>query len=1113
MKRFPNSLVLHALMIILAPSFFSVCAAEKEATSEGNPILAVVDSLIEAGSYAVAEETARGLLAEIEVEYGSASLEAAEVLDALVECLRRGGKAAEPESRALAERAVSAKEQLLGTDHPDVAASLGQLAGLLWQSGNYEEARSLCERALAIQTAAFGPNNPRVASSMNNLAVLLWKLGEYEAARQLYERALAVKENLLGPSHPDLALSMNNLAGLLDVLGDYERSQELYERALAIRVAALGVEHPQVAETVSNLATLHWKRGEYESAEELHKRALSIWQQALGADHPLVAVGLNNLALLRSDLGDSEEARRLYERALAIQQRALGPSHPDVAATSNNLALVHSDLGDSEAARGLCERALAIREEALGPAHQDVATSLHNLADLLVTSGDFDSARIACERALAIKVGAVGPDHPTVATSLSTLALLLREAGDCDSACSLYRRAVSVRESALGADHPDLAYPLTGLADTYRLLGDHGAAGRAYERAVRICEAALGDGHPRTAGTRARLAGLLLETGRVPEALECALEAEDAGREHLRLMARTMSERQALQYSAERTSGLDLALTLAAKGMDPANVERIWDAQIRARALVLDEMAARHRTVHGAEEIARLGADLASVRQRLALLTVRGPGNDPRGHYRSLLSEVRREKEAAERALAEESAQYQEELKRSRLGYRDVARALPSGSALVAFSSYGLQESAPRTIESYVALVLTDEEKTPVAVPLGSSAEIDSLIEQWRQELSRGVKGLGSRSSKERSYRQVGEALRNRIWDPLEKHISDASEVFLVPDGALNLVSFAALPAGAGSYVLEQDPRIHYLSAERDLIQVGAGVVAGSGLLVVGGPDYDAPLSGTVPIRANQRELVSEELLRGGRARCDGFESLHFPPLPATVREIDEAISLWESRDAHWGRPLHDDLNSTLRLTGAGATEAAVRSSSVGKRILHLATHGFFLGGNCPSPADDESEDPAVRHTSSLGSGSPLLRAGLALAGANRRREAVPGQDDGILTAEEISALDLAGVEWAVLSACETGVGEVEAGEGVFGLRRAFQVAGVRTVIMSLWEVEDQAARVWVRMLYRGRFEKRFNTAEAVHRACLDMLEGRRRNGESTHPFYWGAFIAVGDWR
>jgi len=186
--------------------------------------------------------------------------------------------------------------------------------------------------------------------------------------------------------------------------------------------------------------------------------------------------------------------------------------------------------------------------------------------------------------------------------------------------------------------------------------------------------------------------------------------------------------------------------------------------------------------------------------------------------------------------------------------------------------------------------------------------------------------------------------------------------------------------------------------------------------------------------------------------------------------------------------------------------------------VLHLATHGFFLGGSCPSILDSArgvgkvvmgGSEPAAEVTAE----NPLVLSGLALAGSNNRDAAGPNEEDGVLTAEEIAALDLSGAEWVVLSACDTGLGEIKAGEGVFGLRRAFQVAGVRTVIMSLWSVDDESARRWMRTLYEARLVKKLGTDEAVREASLAVLNDRRAKKLSTSPFYWGAFVAAGDWK
>jgi CHAT domain-containing protein len=232
--------------------------------------------------------------------------------------------------------------------------------------------------------------------------------------------------------------------------------------------------------------------------------------------------------------------------------------------------------------------------------------------------------------------------------------------------------------------------------------------------------------------------------------------------------------------------------------------------------------------------------------------------------------------------------------------------------------------------------------------------------------------------------------------------------------------------------------------------------------------------------------------------------------VPAAAREAREIFKLWRKA------PLSREQEAkTVVLQGAQASEEAFKAYAPGSRVLHVSTHGFFLGRDCRSAV-------ATRGVSTISSGktaeaspdsgNPLLLSGLALAGSNHRDLAGPEEEDGILTAEEISALDLSGVQWAVLSACDTGVGEVKAGEGVFGLRRAFKTAGAGTLIMSLWSVDDESTLQWMRALYASRFVDDRPTAEAVRDACLEVLRSRREEGRSTHPFYWAAFVAVGDW-
>ena len=240
-----------------------------------------------------------------------------------------------------------------------------------------------------------------------------------------------------------------------------------------------------------------------------------------------------------------------------------------------------------------------------------------------------------------------------------------------------------------------------------------------------------------------------------------------------------------------------------------------------------------------------------------------------------------------------------------------------------------------------------------------------------------------------------------------------------------------------------------------------------------------------------------------------------FAALPASRREAEEVGSLWRALAEAEARPDADVL------TGRHADEGTFKTSSPGHLVLHVATHGFFLGSDCAAGTTAGRGVVAISASASRTQATararpienPLLLSGLALARANLRDLARPDDEDGILTAEEVAALDLDGVEWAVLSACDSGLGQIRGGEGVFGLRRAFKIAGARTVIMSLWPVEDRATRVWMRALYSARLQARRSTADAMRDASLTVLADRRTRKLSTHPFFWAGFVAAGDWR
>ena len=1135
------SLRLHACLALL---ILVSGAGGFRARAQAPDGLETIRKLITDGRYADAEAAARDQLASVETAaLDSDSLRAARILDALVEALWRGGKVRAPETKALAERAIAIKETQLGAQHPDVGFSLTTLGIVLRLQGDFQAARSMFDRALAIQEQALGLSHLDVARTLTASAVLAMDRGDLTTAQALQERALDSRLKTLSPGDPAVAENFNGLGVILERKGDNGGAERYHQQALAIREKALGPAHPDVAASLNNLGNVRSRLGDYAAARSLHERALAIREKALGFDHPDVAGSLNNLAIAVRDLGDHAAAWRLLERVLGIYEKVFGPDHPNVALTCHNLAALLLDLGDEAGAGLLDERARRFRDRtAAGSAF--VTESLNPLVGIDPPFRTNVAARALFERALTIKERTLGPNHTSTALTLTSLANVHKSMGEHTRARPLYERALAIREKALGSVHPDVADTLDRLGESLAEAGDHAAARPVFERALGIYEQVHGPDHPWVGNMRQHLAELLATLGDTAGALRMALDAERIGRDHLRLIGRTLPEREALSYATTmRPVGLDVALTLVTRGKSrpETSVAAVWDAVVRSRAVVLDEMASRHRTVgaSGQPELERLVNNLAVKREQLASLVVRGPGSSWQ-QYRIEFERARDERDAAERSLAERSLEFRNEQLQRGLGLEDVKSALPPKSALIAFvrfqeHSFGKPGNggvaSPQPAGAYVAFVMrAGDPGEPAIVPLGLAADLDGEIARWRKQMT-AVAFSGGRSTAraEDAIRQSGSLLRAKIWDPLVGELGGVSRIFIVPDGQLHLVTWEALPAAGSAYLIEQAPLLHYLSAERDLV-LGERETRGQGLLVVDSPvfnDASTPPVGVRKTAAGGSSAANVQADRGApgglRSSCADFRSMRFDPLPASAREADTIAGIWRrsqsdaaarSAAASGARSGSDNAAGLVRLSGQAATETALKQRASGVRVLHLATHGFFLGGRCASAlartADKGGHDFAA---SSDVLENPLLLAGFALTGANRPQTVTPGNEDGILMAEEVAALDLRGVEWAVLSGCDTGIGEIRAGEGVFGLRRAFQMAGARTVIMSLWPVADEDARRWMTSLYDRRFVRGAGTMEAVRESSLDELRRRRRTGSSTHPFYWAGFIAAGDWR
>jgi CHAT domain-containing protein len=1132
-----RALGIAAVLVLLAVSGDRL---RSQVVPPGGTNAKLIRAALNDGRYADAERLAVDHVADAQAASDVSGV--AKASDLLVEALTRLGKIGDARTVSLAERLIVDKTKLFGSGSVELVLSLNNLGTLSTARGEFAKSISLHQRALSIARQLVPLNDAILADTLERLTVpMIWLERFPEAQGTLSEaRRIRDHESQSTPSNLAHALYLEALLRRWD--GRYNEATAWLDRVSQTRLAR-APDHPDNVATFELKGDLLFLKGDVRQAEQTWTETLTLAERTFGSTHPAVAPLLHRLAIVAQEFGDLTRKRELLERAMQIEPGLRVPCFAELPAILNDFGTLNNYLGDFQRARTFFIEALAKARQCLGPRHSLTTTIVHNQAVLAAAMGDLAQADALHRQVLRAWSERLGADHPFIANALDSVAEVTLSRGRTLEAVQLLERGLRLRTRALGPESPNVAFTLVALAGAMSETGAVGAlekvgqaiaiydrgnrpqdpdavaaayllrgslllrrgdyeGGRAaFAKALSERERVFGAAHPVTAQARAELASADFGLGSVETAVGAALDAEEVGRNHLRFTIRYLPERQALGYADKRPRGLDLALSAVANG---ASAERssVLDALIRSRGVVLDELGARAQlTAQSADPVlASLNAAAAAARERFANLMLRSlTGGSPVS--RANLDDARGKKEAAERALAERSASERAEVAQANVGLKDVRAMLPVGSALVAFVRYerttipaSSVKSAPRTTASYIGFVIRSDTGAVDAVPLGSASTIESAVTAWRAQVD-GRSIAAGIADAERAYRTSGAALRRRIWDPFSGLLQNVSQVFVVPDGAINLVSFAALPIGTNRYLIEEGPLLHYLSTERDII-AKTSQTAGRGMLAVGGPAYDD--------RAQRAGAASA--LREG---CPAIGGLHFEDLPGSRLEAAEVAKIWSSGVR--------DSGDTSVLSGRMATKTTVKQNAIGRRVIHLATHGFFLQSPCRSPiagtravgglAPRAAPSPEVAE-------NPLLLTGLAFAGANARAGARANRsDDGILTAEEVAGLNLQGTEWVVLSACDTGTGQIKAGEGVFGLRRAFQIAGARTIIMSLWSVEDRSTQIWMRYLYDARFNLQLSTPAAIRAAGAGMLKERRARRESTHPFFWAAFVAAGDWR
>jgi CHAT domain-containing protein len=819
-----------------------------------------------------------------------------------------------------------------------------------------------------------------------------------------------------------------------------------------------------------------WQAGKSHEALPLAEKALAARQDILGEKHRLTAQTWFNLGAQQQALQRPGEAERCYRRALLIQQQLYPQArypqgHPDLARSINNLAFLYQGQGEYSKAEPLHVRALKMLETLYPQGHPDLARSLNNLGLLHEAQGEYGKAEPLFARALMMRE-ALFPrtrypqGHPDLAASLNNLAALYDAQGEYSKAEPLLVRALQMYETLypktrFPQGHSDLAASINNLAELYRRQGKYGKAEALYARALKMYEALYPrsrypQGHPDLARSINNLAALRTAQRAYGKAEPLYARALEMCGSLAAALASLAPEATALNYVSSLPRSRDgyLSATHHLPGVD--SYPAVWQSKAAlSRIYERRHLAVLAAASPQARSLWRSLLSLRRERETLLLTPVNPNRAKARDKRLETIDEDIRTKEADLRPLLPG-------LKRSnqlgRATPTDLRKALPTGRVFVDLLRYVHIEQDPEVpgrkgvkwTPRYVAFVVTHQGNK--RIDLGKAEPIEEMLDLWRRAILEG-------SPAEPGY---AEKIHTLLWKPLRKHLAVRTAMVIIsPDAPLNRLPWAALrDAGSGRRLIEEHAVAvvsHGVLLLDRLTEKKRAKEKRPTLLAMGAVAYD-----------RKPRTATEGILRGPLA-----DKLTWEALAGTQKEVEQIVALAGER-------------RVVRREGAGAGVATLLGDLPKAETAHLATHGFFADAKFRTALqlDEKLFDRTWRERRGAGSRSPLVLSGLVCSGANLPQ--TPNR--GVLTADAIVGLDLRKMNLAVLSACETGLGETAGGEGVYGLVRAFHIAGTRNVIASLWKVEDEATAALMVLFYRHLWGKKpLAPAEALRQAQLAL--------------------------
>ncbi|MEP2023551.1 MAG: tetratricopeptide repeat protein [Reichenbachiella sp.] len=930
--------------------------------------------------------------------------------------------------------------------------------------GQYADAESTLKQILPLTNNHQSETNDVKA----RLASLYTSMNQLSQAEALYAEIRPFYESQADIAQLQYVNFLGNYAAFLQANNEFVLAEEKLIQALETKKKLFGVENPSYISSYENIGVLYLTLGKYSNSKEILESVYQTKIKSSAFDDVSKGYTLSNLGVINRAMGNFGEAEEYLIKSLDFYEKSLGKEHIYYANTSNELGLLYMKMGNTKAARIKLESAMTIFESTFGKYHIDYVSALENLASLNYMEGEVEVSKTQLEEALEIDKIILGIEHPLYSKTLHNLASILEELGAYDEASRLYAQSLEIAEKNFGKEHPSYASTLYNLAVLKQEQEQFEEAESLFKEVVALRSKLLNANHPDLAYSYYGLASVKQKTGDFNGAQNNYRTAIQSYLESINSYFPSLSEEEKSAFYAKIKPVFEAYQDFAVEFVFHKRGDQLvmnqmladlYDLQLQTKALLLNASNKIRNAIMNSGDAALIAKFNEWQAAKEELVKSLNLSNDELKRNNISIATMQANTNSLEKEISKMSTAFAGEYDQQTISWVDVQSKISEKEK--AIEILRIKKNTKNDSIYYAALVLSGTPGTfPELVVIEDGVNMElKYFKQYKNMIVYKIENP-------RSYGQ--------FWKPIDELLKDTKRIYLSSDGVYNKININTLyDPDKKEYVFDKYA-IDLLSNTKELTEneTSSQTPQSSRASIFGFPDY---------------ELGSGEAVASTASTERGFES-GISSLPGTLIEIN---NIAETLDQNFWK--------YEKYEAAEANEVNVKKVN-NPKLLHIATHGFFMSDmTIKADANEGIQTQEARF-------NPLLRSGLLLAGASKtlQGESLPYDEDGILTAYEAMNLSLDETELVVMSACETGLGEVKNGEGVYGLQRAFIVAGADNLIMSLWKVNDETTQKLM-----SRFYSNWINGETKKDAFRQAIKSLKK--EYKQPYYWGAFVILGN--